>query len=341
MIRRRFAGQIKEIAERDDYIKFTALQSGTFTLTIPAAVTTSFVTSVDYSLDGGHTWVTTNNSNADVTITTPTIAANDFVLWRGIAKSYTTGGQNHNTTTAVTQCSRFSGTANFNVSGDIKSMIYGIEYKSHTVLYSSNDANFAFMFYNCPYVKSIENLNLDVDYILTSTYQSMFQSCTGLTTCFSEITSNNIAMRGCAEMFQGCTSLVNAPKLSIASYGNQTFRNMFNGCTALVSVPSDMLPNTTLGGSCYFIMFQNCTNLVNAPILPATTLAAYCYYQMFYGCTKLKTITMLATDISADNCLTQWVKSVSSTGTFTKNSAMSSLPTGDSGIPSGWTVVNQ
>jgi hypothetical protein len=49
---------------------------------------------------------------------------------------------------------------------------------------------------------------------------------------------------------------------------------------------------------------------------------------------------MLATDISADNCLTNWVKGVAATGEFTKASTMTSLTTGDSGIPSGWNVVN-
>ena len=51
---------------------------------------------------------------------------------------------------------------------------------------------------------------------------------------------------------------------------------------------------------------------------------------------------MLATDISATNCLKNWVKGVATTdGTFTKASSMTTLPTGDSGIPTGWTVVNQ
>jgi hypothetical protein len=49
---------------------------------------------------------------------------------------------------------------------------------------------------------------------------------------------------------------------------------------------------------------------------------------------------MLATDISAINCLSNWVYGVASTGNFVKNPAMTSLPTGQSGIPSGWTVVN-
>ena len=59
---------------------------------------------------------------------------------------------------------------------------------------------------------------------------------------------------------------------------------------------------------------------------------------MFNGCSKLKEVTMLATDISAEGCLTDWLSSVSSTGTFIKAKEMTSLPTGASGIPSGWTV---
>ena len=49
---------------------------------------------------------------------------------------------------------------------------------------------------------------------------------------------------------------------------------------------------------------------------------------------------MLATDISASNCLRFWTWHVAKTGTFTKAAEMTSLPSGDSGIPSGWTVVD-
>ena len=61
---------------------------------------------------------------------------------------------------------------------------------------------------------------------------------------------------------------------------------------------------------------------------------------MFFGCKKLNSITMLATDISAADCLHNWVNDVASTGTFTKAASMTSLPTGASGIPTGWTVVD-
>jgi hypothetical protein len=85
-------------------------------------------------------------------------------------------------------------------------------------------------------------------------------------------------------------------------------------------------------------MFYGCTGLTTAPELPATTLVENCYASMFRGCTSLNHIKMLATDIPASNCLTNWVKNVASTGTFIKHPDMTSLPTGTSGIPEGWTV---
>lgn len=47
---------------------------------------------------------------------------------------------------------------------------------------------------------------------------------------------------------------------------------------------------------------------------------------------------MLATNISADNCLNDWVSYVASNGTFIKHPDMSILPSSVSGIPEGWTV---
>ena len=86
-------------------------------------------------------------------------------------------------------------------------------------------------------------------------------------------------------------------------------------------------------------MFYGCTSLTTAPELPATTLAEYCYNYMFIDCTNLNYIKCLATDISASNCTNNWVYGVQTTsGTFIKNSSMSSWTTGVNGIPSNWTV---
>jgi hypothetical protein len=111
---------------------------------------------------------------------------------------------------------------------------------------------------------------------------------------------------------------------------------MFSGCTNLTTAPE--LPATKLADYCCQNMFENCTSLATAPELPATTLASFCYSYMFHGCTKLNYIKMLATDISATNCLSNWVKGVASTGTFVKNKNATWNVTGENGVPRGWTI---
>ncbi len=140
-------------------------------------------------------------------------------------------------------------------------------------------------------------------------------------------------------LFKSCTSLTSAPELPATTLTEYCYYLMFHDCTSLTVAPE--LPATTLASYCYDRMFYGCTSLTVAPELPAETLVNWCYYYMFYGCTNLSSITMLATNISAKYCLNYWVSGVASTGTFTKAAAMTSLPTGTSGIPGGWTVVNK
>jgi len=69
-------------------------------------------------------------------------------------------------------------------------------------------------------------------------------------------------------------------------------------------------------------------------------LTDYCYNNMFRECTLLNEVTCYATSgINENSSTTNWLSGVASTGTFTK-AAGSTWPTGTSGIPSGWTVVN-
>jgi hypothetical protein len=61
-----------------------------------------------------------------------------------------------------------------------------------------------------------------------------------------------------------------------------------------------------------------------------------CYYFMFYGCGNLNSVTTYAQDISATDCLTRWLSGVSSTGDF-YNYGNATYPSGEDGIPTGWT----
>ena len=121
-----------------------------------------------------------------------------------------------------------------------------------------------------------------------------------------------------------------------------TFGMLFSSNKHLCSAEKLILPATTLAEGCYRFMFNGCTSLTTAPALPATKLVSNCYWDMFSRCTSLNRITMLATDIyiSAEYCLYGWVSGVAATGTFTKAASMTSLPSGASGIPTGWTVVD-
>ena len=142
------------------------------------------------------------------------------------------------------------------------------------------------------------------------------------------------------DMFRECTSLIlsdgftlPATTLSVACYSE-----MFRGCTSLTLPDGFALPANTLANYCYYAMFFGCTSLTlpNGFTIPATTLVDNCYRAMFNGCTSLNYIKTLMTDISATDCLYGWLYDVAATGDFYCPAELT-IPTGASGIPSGWT----
>lgn len=165
----------------------------------------------------------------------------------------------------------------------------------------------------------------------------MFEDCTSLVNA-PALPATALARECYAIMFEGCTSLASAPALPATGLATGCYASMFEGCTSLVSAPA--LPATTLVSGCYSRMFQQCTSLVNAPELPAERVRYQCYSYMFNMCTSLNYIKCLATDISDPECTDNWVRRISANGTFVKSPDMNDWETGDSGIPSGWTVEN-
>ena len=136
-------------------------------------------------------------------------------------------------------------------------------------------------------------------------------------------------------LFADAPNITRAPELPATTLAEWCYSEMFSG-TAITTAPA--LPATTLAEACYSDMFMNCTNLTTAPDLPAATLVLGCYSTMFGGCTSLNYVKCLATDISADYCTAGWMYDVAPTGTFIKAPDMTGWPTGEDGIPEGWTV---
>lgn len=315
------------------YLTFEVLTRGQITVS-----RTSGSVKLSFSKDSGTTWTTTSAY---------TVNAGDVVFAKG-----SISGNN----------AKISTTCQFNLSGNILSLVYGDNFNNYTtggilpslffqntnllnaenlVFPEVNSGDYASMFQGCTnLVKAPKSLQATV---LRTTdtygcYTNMFMNCTSLTTA-PALPATTMARQCYYGMFYGCTSLTTAPELPAMTLASECYYAMFARCTSLTNVPS-ILPATSLENGCYESMFGSCTSLTTAPELPAATLANSCYRGMFGGCTNLYSIKCLATDISATNCTLNWVRNVAASGVFTKASAVTNWTTGDSGIPSGWTVQN-
>ena len=221
-----------------------------------------------------------------------------------------------------------------------------------------------------PALPATDFINLDGIIDVSNCYESMFWGCTSLTEA-PELPATKLDIRCYYNMFYDCTSLTKAPELPATILEESCYESMFSGCASLTKAPE--LPATTLAFDCYSGMFNYCTSLTKAPALPATTLKQRCYHWMFARCSSLTKAPELTATKLASECYTGmfldcgrlnevrcqipstisagdvskytggvgdgWLYNVSSTGTFYTN-ADANWPTGESGIPAGWTRVN-
>lgn len=162
----------------------------------------------------------------------------------------------------------------------------------------------------------VETPEILAEEVEASTFKMTFYNCKSLTKCTSSLKPKLLYSSSYNQMFKGCTSLIEAPKIQATHHdasGNYHMGQMFSGCTSLTSSPS----------------------------LEIQTLGKQGYYQLFYGCKNLNEIKMLATDVSATGCLSSWVNGVASFGTFIKSSTATWDINGVDGIPSGWIIKNE
>lgn len=313
-----------------EYFTIESLESGnTITLTIKADVGTADVAWIAWSKDKTN-WTTTNNVDNQAVTITVSVGLNEKVYLKGSGKQLCTNASSSSTQT------NFSSTKNFIIYGNIASLLFGDNFENVTEFPSGSTLNFACLFFGINKLKNIDNLILPFTTLTTRCYTSLFRGI-GVTSCNLMLPATTIASNSYENMFRDCSSLTTPPKMYVTSFiGTNNMQYMFSGCSSLAEAPE--LPATSTALACYQYMFQNCTSLTKAPVLPAKTLANYSYRNMFNGCTNLQEVTCLATDISATDCLTNWLNNVKATGTFYKNPNMSSFPSGASGIPSGWTT---
>ena len=168
-------------------------------------------------------------------------------------------------------------------------------------------------------------INFDGEYIYDETYtvgiyENMFRYCENLVESMKSLPATEAKMFCYRNMFCSCTSLVTAPKIEATAMEPQSFYQMFYYCPQLNGMYDDM----GMPASCMTLFVTN--------------ISYYGFYKMFSYCGNVQHIKVYATSWNTSNA-SNWVNMVNSTGTFEKPSG-TTIPTGVSGIPSGWTVIN-
>lgn len=286
-----------EIDYSNDYLTFTIVEDGTLCWKTTGG---GISFKINYSIDNGATWTEISPSDTPFL----NVVQGQKILFKGNNSAYyfyyDSRDQDGN---------YFNGTASFNISGNIMSLIGGDNFINTTTFnYDLYHHGLEDLFKGCNIINA-KNLILPVMTLKSYCY---------------------------AGMFSGCTSLKTAPELPATTLEINCYGGMFAGCTSLTRAPK--LPATTLEDSCYYNMFGGCTSLTTAPVLSATTLVKNCYAYMFYNCTSLNYIKAMFTTEPSSTYTYYWVNGVASTGKFIKNSAATWATTGVNGIPTGWTV---
>lgn len=206
-----------EVDPAEEPLTFTFNEAGALYWTDRHITQTS--RTIEYSLNGGPwTSVTSDyygsgsSSHRGTLITN--VASRDVVKVRGLNNTYciySAGSWYYQF---------FHSTANYSLSGNIMSLIYGENFKQNETSFPSGSSyNFSCMFYDMIGINGNNNTQLeDIDGLVmpaTTLRQSCYES-----------------------MFQGCTNLVTAPLLPATAGVTDCYKNMFNGCSSLTTVKS-------------------------------------------------------------------------------------------------------
>ena len=261
------------------------------------------------STDDGETWTAITLANGS-TATIATIGSGDTILMRG----------NNNTLgTAYNKGCYFRGTQNYEVEGNISSLLRNNDTDTQI---TGGTFHFAQLFSGDTHLISAENLKV----VSTELYQSSFNGT-----------------------FRSCTNLQKAPDLSIpTTLGQETYSSMFEACVSL-SQPPSVLSATTAQLSSYKRMF--CMNrnssvtsqMTKSPIMignfgSETSVAKD--FEVFKGNGSLTEVKCFWTNDSGSfGGLANWMTNVSSSGTFYKRSTQT-FTNNANGIPTTWTIVN-
>ena len=166
---------------------------------------------------------------------------------------------------------------------------------------------------NASSIIEAKDLILPSKTLSTGAYHQIFNGCTALKSTPKILAENAIGDYCCAEMFANCTSLIDAHELKITNFGTSIYAcsGMFFGCTKLTKAV--IPPAAQIACGTYYIMYTNCSELIEVPDIPATEISKFeniecnvAMMRMFEGCTKLEKINgSLKIKIPGGGCYNQ------------------------------------
>ena len=201
------------------------------------------------------------------------------------------------------------------------------------------------MFAHCESLVTTPNLNNVVNIGYASCSQT-FGYCYSLVTPpdFNGVTYTGIRS-GFSWCFHDCNSLTRTPSFnSLTSIGPYGFNQTFTNCSNLTDIMFDISSITNLPESAFNRSFMNTKIETGLHLGNVTELGKASLYQLYKDCSFLSVVycpNVSSWDTSkTNNWLSGAGTSVSGTKTAYKYSNIS-IPTSDSGIPSGWTIVKK
>ena len=209
-----------------DYLTFDILTSGNLLWKSNGSNATK---TIQYSINDGE-WTSITSSSDGVSIQ---VSTGDQVKFKGINSRYCEANKSN--------YSGFdAGTATFNVSGNILSMIYGDNFIGQDTL---NQWSFTQFFKNSKPV-SAENLILLAPNVPNSGYRALFSKCSTLVTAPKELPAITLGQYAYYYMFEDC-SITTSPVIAAASKSSYCYQYMFTNCQNLNYITClDINPST-------------------------------------------------------------------------------------------------
>ena len=207
------------VAAETNYLTITAEEDGS---SVGLVNNGSDNPDVQYSLDGGATWIA--------------LAEGDTVILAHKGdKALLKGNNPEGFSKSWEQYSTFKMTGKVAASGSVMSLIDGVGLSTKI----PSDFCFYELFYNCTSLTQAPELPATT--LTDWCYQGMFGGCTSLTQApelpATTLPTGSDMEGGCYRvMFYGCTSLTQAPELPATTLSDNCYFRMFYGCTKLSEI---------------------------------------------------------------------------------------------------------